>query len=132
MLKINLVVLFLLFSLSSSALVKSTLKISENAIQIWEGIGTQDDNSTWSIRFTIVGQQYFIDYPSLNCGGRLIPVSIDIKRYKFKEQLLYGKSRCLDDGQVTITKAATKKDSNSAKFSYSHPEGIATGTLIRQ
>ncbi len=43
----------------------------------WEGTGYQtDDNSTWAMKVTVKrlkgGRRVFsIDYPSLNCGGRL-------------------------------------------------------------
>jgi len=105
--------------------------ISESGFDgIWEGAGIQDDNSSWTIKVTIVGDQYSIDYPSLSCGGQLVLLSSNSNEMEFKEKLTYGKSNCIDNGKTVIVKAGN----NSAQFLWYYPDGRkgATGTLTRK
>ena len=113
---------------NSSALVNTAPKTPNTTIEIWKGLGIQDNDSTWTIKATFSSNKYTIDYPSLNCGGELIPLFISTDEYQFRERLLYGQSICLDNGRVTISKV----DSNTALYSYFHPQGTATATLTRQ
>ena len=74
----------------------------------WEGTGYQTDNdSTWPMKVTITkrkgGRRAFsIDYPSLNCGGRWKPLSINRSKARFREQLDHGQDKCTNNGLVTI------------------------------
>lgn len=54
---------------------------------IWEGRGYQYNNSqSWTIRITIVGNQSKIEYPSLRCGGDLIPLNRTANKMEYKER----------------------------------------------
>jgi len=54
----------------------------------WEGTGYQiDNNETWAMKLTVRGKRYKIEYPSLKCGGRWIPLSIDRGRARFTEKI---------------------------------------------
>ena len=79
---------------------------------VWEGAGMQDNNSSWTIKATIRGNHYVIEYPSLNCGGKLVFSSGSSEKIEFIEQLIYGKSACIDNGKIIITKVGD----SSAKY----------------
>ena len=69
----------------------------------WEGTGYQtDDQSTWTMRLTVRGHRFSIEYPSLNCGGRWQLVSINSYRARFRERLDHGQEKCADSGNVII------------------------------
>ncbi|HVQ38928.1 MAG TPA: hypothetical protein VMS31_15425, partial [Pyrinomonadaceae bacterium] len=54
----------------------------------WKGTGYQiDSNETWTMKLTVRGRSYRIEYPSLNCGGRWIPLSMNQSRARFIEQI---------------------------------------------
>jgi hypothetical protein len=69
----------------------------------WEGAGTQSDGEHWSIRINSRPYGYFIDYPSLVCGGRWTLIKSTESSRVFKETLTYGIEHCLNHGQITIT-----------------------------
>ena len=97
---------------------------------IWEGVGLQYNNKhTWTIKATITRNSYSIDYPSLNCGGKLRLIKASGNRMVFKEELNYGLKRCVNGGKVIITKSGN----NEAKFEWYYPNGKkgAAGTLYR-
>ena len=105
--------------------------ISDGFEGIWEGSGIQyNDNSSWTIKVTIVGDQYFVEYPSLNCGGKLDIISSNLEKMEFREHLSYGKSNCVDNGKTVIVKV----ESNRAQYQWYYPNGKkgATGTLTRR
>ena len=69
----------------------------------WEGTGYQiDNNETWAMKLTVRGKHYKIEYPSLKCGGRGIPLSIDRNRARFIEKITFGLEDCVDNGNVVI------------------------------
>lgn len=80
----------------------------------WEGTGYQtDDNSTWSMKLTIVkskrgGRTFKIEYSSLNCGGRWKLLSINQNVARFKEVLDHGVDKCSDNGTVVIERRGTQ------------------------
>ena len=69
----------------------------------WEGTGYQiDNNETWAMKLTVRGKNHKIEYPSLKCGGRWIPLSIDRSRARFIEKITFGLEDCVDNGNVVI------------------------------
>lgn len=121
--------LFLAIMISACATNKPQNK-SAGFNGIWEGAGVQDDNSSWTIKVTIVGQQYSIDYPSLGCGGKLSLISKQSNRIEFHEKLSYGESKCIDNGKTVLIKVGN----NSAQYEWFYKNGKkgATGTLTRK
>lgn len=81
----------------------------------WEGTGYQiDDNSTWSMKLTVVkaknGQRRFsIEYPSLNCGGRWKLLNTNGRKLVFREQLSYGQEKCSNNGRVWVERINSKQ-----------------------
>ena len=71
----------------------------------WEGTGYQiDNNETWTMKLTVRGKVYKIEYPSLKCGGKWLPLSIDRSRARFIEKITFGLEDCADNGNVVIEK----------------------------
>jgi hypothetical protein len=96
----------------------------------WQGMGTQSDGGQWRIRINSRTYGYFVDYPSLVCGGMWRLLKTGDNRLVFKETLTYGIERCLDHGEVVITTITPNK------FSY-HWSGTkskitAVGDLTRK
>ena len=75
----------------------------------WEGMGSQDNGTHWSIRLNIRPNFYVIDYPSLICGGVLTLIKSDNKSLVFKETLTYGIDRCINHGEIVLSKIAEHK-----------------------
>ncbi len=70
---------------------------------MWEGTGYQiDNNETWPMKLPVRGRRYKIEYPSLKCGGRWIPLSIDASRARFIEKITFGLGDCVDNGNVVV------------------------------
>lgn len=76
----------------------------------WEGTGYQiDNNETWTMKLTVRGKRYKIEYPSLKCGGRWIPLSIDRSRARFIEKITLGLEDCVDNGNVVIERLSRRQ-----------------------
>jgi hypothetical protein len=96
----------------------------------WEGSGTQSDGGHWSIRVNSRPTGYFIDYPSLVCGGVWKLFKVTESSLVFKETLTYGIERCLDQGEIVINKIA--QDKVSYYWSSVKSKITAAGALTRQ
>jgi hypothetical protein len=69
----------------------------------WEGTGYQaDTKETWTMKLTVRGRRYRIEYPSLNCGGSWVPISIGTNQARFVEKITHGIETCSDNGNVVI------------------------------
>jgi len=76
----------------------------------WEGTGYQiDNNETWTMKLTVRGRRYKIEYPSLKCGGRWIPLSIARSRARFIEKITFGLADCVDNGNVVIERLSRRQ-----------------------
>lgn len=96
---------------------------------IWEGRGYQYNTSqSWTIKTTIVGNQYKIEYPSLRCGGDLILLNKTANKLEFRERITYGS--CVNNGKTVLTKI----NANTVKFDWYETNGSkgADGTLTRK
>ncbi len=96
----------------------------------WTGTGSQDSTTFWSIKITIGPKGYFIDYPSANCGGKLIPLHKSSKRMEFRESLTYGKTKCINHGRTVLLK--TGNDQAQFQWYYTNGKKGARGTVNRQ
>ena len=98
----------LLVSLTS--VVSSQSKTGSWLNGTWEGTGYQiDNNETWTMKLTVRGKRYKIEYPSLKCGGRWIPLSIDSSRARFIEKITFGLEDCVDNGNVVIERLSPRQ-----------------------
>lgn len=76
----------------------------------WEGTGYQtDNNETWTMKLTVRGNRYKIEYPSLKCGGKWIPLSINTSRARFIEKITLGIETCTDNGNVVIERLSRRQ-----------------------
>jgi hypothetical protein len=76
----------------------------------WQGTGYQiDNNETWTMKLTVRGGRYRIEYPSLKCGGKWIPLSIDQSRARFIEKITFGLEDCVDNGKVVIERLSRRQ-----------------------
>jgi hypothetical protein len=125
--KNGLLICSLLFSCSVYA---EPNELMQQFLGEWRGLGAQDDGSQWSIRLNISADGYFIDYPSLNCGGIWTLIKTTEQSFVFKETLNYGQERCTNHGQMVINKVAD----NKARYYWFHPNNLigAVGHLKRQ
>jgi hypothetical protein len=77
---------------------------------VWEGTGYQiDTNQTWAMKLMVRGRRYRIEYPSLKCGGRWIPININPTRARFVEKITLGIETCTDNGNVVIEKLSARQ-----------------------
>jgi hypothetical protein len=76
----------------------------------WEGTGYQTDtNETWAMKLTARGGRYRIEYPSLKCGGRWLPLSISAGRARFIEKITFGLEDCVDRGKVVVERLSRRQ-----------------------
>ena len=86
----------------------------------WHGLGAQDDGTQWSIRLKIGTDGYFIDYPSLDCGGHWTLIRQKEESFVFKETLRYGMEHCVDHGDMVLNRVAD----NKARYYWFHPNNV--------
>ena len=100
----------LLFLQSSGATAADYSQIPSAWRGIWVGEAVQDNSSLWPLRATFRETEVKVDYPLFPCGGRLELKSVHrgeiVISAVFTERLEYGKDKCLDGGQVTISQRA--------------------------
>jgi hypothetical protein len=76
----------------------------------WEGTGYQmDADETWTMRLTVKGNRYRIEYPSLKCEGRWRPLHIRSWTMRFREKITSGIEECKDNGNVVIQRLSRKQ-----------------------
>ena len=99
---------------------------------VWEGAAYQiNAKTTWTIKLTVQNNTYFIEYPSLSCGGEWVLVDKGFSRTKFKEKITYGADRCVNDGEVTIERISDTQ----VAFRYTEPNStvvMASSILSRK
>jgi hypothetical protein len=61
------------------------------------------------MKLTVTGGHYRIEYPSLNCGGQWIPLSINPSRARFIEKITRGLESCTDKGNVVIERLSPRQ-----------------------
>lgn len=98
----------------------------------WTGTGYQiDANETWTMKVTVTGKTYTIEYPSLSCSGRWELISFGSNLAKFRERITTGIDNCTDRGTVTIERL----NSTQIDFRYQNPKKTlfsASGILNRE
>ena len=97
---------------------------------VWKGQGSQDSTTFWSIKIRIGPKGYYIDYPSVNCGGKLILLHRSAKRIEFRENMTYGRNKCINHGRTVLLKDGP----NHAQFQWYYTNGKkgAKGSVTRK
>jgi hypothetical protein len=76
----------------------------------WEGKGYQiDTDETWTMRLTVKGNKYLIEYPSLNCDGKWRPVRRNSWLARFREEITRGVDTCTNLGNVVIQRLGRRQ-----------------------
>ena len=109
----SLATLILLVSLTSILSAVSTQGKSASAKWLngtWEGTGYQTDtNETWTMKLTVRDRHYRIEYPSLKCSGRWVPLSLNQSHARFVEKITVGIETCTDNGNVVIERLSRRQ-----------------------
>ncbi len=77
----------------------------------WCGIAEQTnpdgEKSYWSAAMVLRGVEGTMEYPSLDCGGTLAYERSDGAIHFYREQITWGRDRCLDGGLVAVEPVGT-------------------------
>ena len=61
------------------------------------------------MKLTVRGRAYRIEYPSLKCGGRWIPLSITQSHARFIEKITDNLEACTNNGNVVIERLSRRQ-----------------------
>ena len=131
-LKAILPILFICLLTFNSCKVKQSPITMLNGTWIGEAYQFNTDEK-WSISFfsNMKKRGYFIDYPSLGCGGKWILEEHHDNRFQFREVLDEGFDICTDRGKVELV----LEDKDRIAFFYYWPDDrmlTASGYLYRK
>ena len=112
--------------------------IDKNIIGSWEGVGSQNNGSTWTIALEIpanlaIGSSATtIDYPSLKCSGFWTLKQVIGSEHIFEESITIVPvgpgPHCITSGTVEIT---YNNRNDTLNYSYKSGNSTATSTLTR-
>lgn len=98
---------------------------------VWEGSAYQTNaNTSWTIKLTVQNSTYFIEYPSLSCGGNWTLINQSVNTVEFKEKITYGGDHCTDDGNVIIERISDTQV--RVKFFEPNSSVIIAGTTLNK
>ena len=110
---------------------KNVNLVTENIKGTWIGKAKQFNNNTiWSVNVNIENNKYTVSYPSLNCGGVLTLLDSTKTQAKFRENITYGKSKCVDNGILTLD--ITSANNVDYKWYYSSGKFGALGLMQKR
>lgn len=97
----------------------------------WSGSANQGGGpaGTWSIRLVVKQDNYYVEYPSLNCAGHWSLVKIAKGEYSFIEHITKGKDICADGGSIAIR---TTQHFDNMQSKWFDGGRIALGELSRE
>ena len=97
----------------------------------WEGTGYQTDSgNTWTMSLQVSGNNYKIEYPSLNCNGVWRLLDIDSRSARFKETIKQGVDECANHGNVTIERL--NRTQIAFRYSYSGERKITASAILNR
>lgn len=105
----------------------------EKMIGEWEGVGNQNNGSTWTISVAILDAVKvnnvgaLISYPSLSCSGTWTLKSSSGNVAIYDEQITSGQGGCIASGQVQLT----YNNNDTLSYTYTSGSSTATSTLTR-
>ncbi len=72
----------------------------------WEGVGVQDDGSSWQMRVTLRGTRpgpcATVEYPTISCAAEWTCEQESGEVLRAREQLTEGRDRCIDGGAIEM------------------------------
>jgi hypothetical protein len=97
----------------------------------WEGTGYQiDTDSTWTMRLSVRGKRYRIEYPSLKCGGSWRRLSLNSRSARFREHITFGQEECVNGGQVAVERLNGKQI--AYRFSHRGATDISASAILNR
>ena len=110
-----------LFILATMLLTFGFAKAQSTSIfdGVWVGQGIQlDNNTTWTIKLTVLGENINIEYPSLGCSAKLTKSRSDQNKLYLSEKMIIAKN-CTDNGKIELELLTP----NEIRFKWSFPNG---------
>ena len=69
---------------------------------VWVGQGIQlNNNDTWTIKLTVMGENINIEYPSLGCNAKLTKSKSEQNRLYLTEKMINANT-CIDNGKIEL------------------------------
>ena len=69
---------------------------------VWVGQGIQlNNNDTWTIKLTVMGENINIEYPSLGCNAKLTKSKSEQNRLYLTEKMI-NTNTCIDNGKIEL------------------------------
>ena len=97
----------------------------------WEGTGYQiDSNSTWTMSLRVRGNQFSIEYPSLNCSGLWHLLDMNSRSARFREKITLNVTECADGGTVTIERLNRRQI--AFRYAYSDTRQISASAILNR
>jgi hypothetical protein len=89
------------------AACSSSGKLGKEAIGNWQGnvFNVNDDGYKMEFPVTVIitdADHILIDYPSMDCGGTLIPLPLTGNHVEYREEITYGEDECVNGGIVVM------------------------------
>lgn len=78
----------------------------ESFVGLWQGVGVQDDGSSWQMRVSIHGTRAgacaTVEYPTISCAADWFCQDDGGEVLRAREQLTEGRDRCIDGGAIEM------------------------------
>ena len=97
----------------------------------WEGKGFQTDTGgaePWTMKLTVRGGRYSVEYPSLECAGRWRLLSLTRRRAVFRETITRGAERCAPRGRFVVERLNPRQLGYWYSYGGAH-DYVASGIL---
>jgi hypothetical protein len=95
---------------------------------VWEGMGDQNNDTSWNIRLSVHSGIYSINYPSLSCGGYWTLSDSSAGAASFVEHITSDPEKhCIDGGTISIGKL----DANRIQYHWGLGSDQAGATLTK-
>jgi hypothetical protein len=86
---------------------------------VWVGQGLQlNNNQTWTIKLTVIGDNISIEYPSLGCTAKLTKSKSEQNKLYLSEKMINANT-CVDNGKIELEWLAP----NEIRFKWSFSNG---------
>jgi hypothetical protein len=86
---------------------------------VWVGQGIQlNNNETWTIKLTVIGENINIEYPSLGCSAKLTKSKSEQNRLYLSEKIIDANT-CVDNGKIELEWLTP----NEIRFKWSFSDG---------
>jgi phage-related protein len=93
---------------------------------VWVGQGLQlNNNQTWTIKLTVLGDNIIIDYPSLGCSAKLTKSKSEQNKLYLSEKMINANT-CVDNGKIELEWLAPNEIRFKWSFSNGTPGSVAT------